>query len=210
MKSVYIIAPNKPLAEIPSAITLGEGEKSELVLIVLPGVSASVEMKVDLVGEGASFGLWTAYLCSGSDKVSVSTTVNHLVPGCESRQLVKGIIGGSAKADFYGRIVVAPDAQKTEAYQACHSLLLSENARVNAKPQLEIYADDVKCSHGATVGRLDEEQQFYMRSRGISLDKARLLQMMSFVSEVLAEIPDEKLRETVAEALEKSMASLPA
>lgn len=205
MKSVYIIEPNKRLAEIPSTITLSEAQKSELVLIVLPGVSTSVELKVDLVGQGASFGLSVAYLCSGSDNVSISTTVSHLVPGCESRQLVKGIIGGNAKADFFGRIVVAPDAQKTEAYQACHSLLLSENAKVNAKPQLEIYADDVKCSHGATVGRLDEDQQFYMRSRGISLDKARLLQMMSFVSEVLAEISDEQLCEEIQNIIETSI-----
>ena len=100
---------------------------------------------------------------------------------------------------------MAQDAQKTEAYQANHNLLLSETARVNTKPQLEIYADDVKCSHGATIGKLNEDEQFYMRSRGISLEEARFLQMISFVSPVFDIVPDGDERERLKSEVEAAI-----
>ena len=109
---------------------------------------------------------------------------------------------------FYGRIVVAHDAQKTEAYQADHNILLTDTAKVTTRPQLEIYADDVKCSHGATVGKLDEDAQFYMRSRGIPEAEARFLQMVSFLSPVLAMIPDETRRSELSEQLETAVRSV--
>ena len=98
---------------------------------------------------------------------------------------------GEAKCGFFGKIVIAPDAQRTEAFQENHNILLSDSARVNTKPRLEIYADDVKCSHGATVGKLNEDEQFYMRSRGIPEDEAKVLQMISFVAPVLEAVPEE-------------------
>ena len=107
--------------------------------------------------------------------------------------------------DFYGKIVVAQDAQKTEAYQENHNILLSDDARVNTKPQLEIYADDVKCSHGATVGRLNEEEQFYMRSRGIPEQEARALQMISFLAPVLESVMDSQQRETLLQLTEDAI-----
>lgn len=110
-------------------------------------------------------------------------------------------MGGRAHSDFFGKITVAQDAQKTEAYQSNHNLLLSEDARVNTRPQLEIYADDVKCSHGATVGRLNEEEQFYMRSRGITVQEARALQMISFLNPVLSAIGDEAVVEEIKAAI---------
>ena len=113
-----------------------------------------------------------------------------------------------ALVDFYGRIIVAQDAQKTEAYQANHDLLLSETARVNTKPQLEIYADDVKCSHGATIGKLNEDEQFYMRSRGISLAEARFLQMISFVSPVFELVPEETERERLKNEVEAALRTI--
>ena len=131
----------------------------------------------------------------------------HNVPHCNSRQLFKGIAGGESRVDFYGKIIVAKDAQRTEAYQENHNLLLSEKAKVDTKPQLEIYADDVKCSHGATIGRLNEEEQFYMRSRGITLEDAKVLQMISFIAPVLEQIPEEE-RETVAAHLEDAIRNI--
>ena len=107
--------------------------------------------------------------------------------------------------DFYGKIIVAKDAQRTEAYQENHNILLSDGAKVDTKPQLEIYADDVKCSHGATIGRLNEEEQFYMRSRGISLEDAKVLQMISFIAPVLENIEDETEREAVASKFEDAI-----
>jgi Fe-S cluster assembly protein SufD len=129
------------------------------------------------------------------------------VPHCNSRQLFKGVAGGSSRVDFYGKIIVAQDAQRTEAYQENHNILLSDDARVDTKPQLEIYADDVKCSHGATIGRLNEEEQFYMRSRGITLEDAKVLQMISFLAPVLEAVPESE-REDVALQLESAIRKL--
>ena len=98
---------------------------------------------------------------------------------------------GSARANFYGRIYVAQDAQKTKAYQENHNILASEKAKIGTKPQLEIYADDVECSHGATIGRLNEDEQFYMRSRGIPEAEARVLQMISFLAPVAGLLPED-------------------
>ena len=110
--------------------------------------------------------------------------------------------------DFYGKIIVAKDAQRTEAYQENHNILLTDGAKVDTKPQLEIYADDVKCSHGATIGRLNEEEQFYMRSRGITLEDAKVLQMISFIAPVLENIKDEAEREAVAQQFEDAVRNL--
>lgn len=104
-------------------------------------------------------------------------------------------------SEFYGLIYVKQDAQNTKAYQENHNILLSEHARVETKPQLEIYADDVECSHGATIGRLNEDEQFYMRSRGIPEDEARVLQMISFISPIVEHLEDAELREKVYESL---------
>jgi Fe-S cluster assembly protein SufD len=117
--------------------------------------------------------------------VNFRILMHHRAPGCVSHQLFNGIASGSSKVTFEGRIVVAPDAQKTEAYQENHNIVLSEQAHVDTTPQLEIYADDVKCSHGATIGRLDEDALFYMRTRGVPEKEARVLQMLSFLSPVI-------------------------
>ena len=118
-----------------------------------------------------------------------------------------GVAGGEAKAFFDGRIIVAQDAQKTEAYQTNRNILLTEGAKVETKPQLEIYADDVKCSHGATIGRLDEQEQFYMRSRGIPEDEAKFLQLISFLSPVLEDVPADR-KEEMAALIETSLRSV--
>ncbi|MBQ3245275.1 MAG: SufD family Fe-S cluster assembly protein [Bacteroidales bacterium] len=189
-------------------IDVQAGQRTDLVLLVYPGVSCEVKMDVRLLGEGAEANLYGVYVCGGSEKVRISVEMHHDVPHCNSRQLFKGIAGGTSKVDFYGKIIVAQDAQKTEAYQENHNLLLSDEAKVDTKPQLEIYADDVKCSHGATIGSLNEEEQFYMRSRGITLEDAKVLQMISFIAPVLENIQDESERELVSTRFEDAIRKL--
>jgi Fe-S cluster assembly protein SufD len=174
----------------------------------MPGVSVDLKFDVELVGEGAEANLYGAYICAGQEKVKIAVDMHHKVPHCNSRQLFKGIAGGNSRVDFYGKIIVAKDAQRTEAYQENHNLLLSDGAKVDTKPQLEIYADDVKCSHGATIGRLNEEEQFYMRSRGITLEDAKVLQMISFVAPVLENIKEDAEREEITAALESAIRNI--
>ena len=186
-----------PQGQLVRDIRIPAGQKTDLVLLVYPGVSCDIKLDVILAGEGAEATIYGAYICGDSERVKIAVDMHHEVPHCNSRQLFKGIAGGTSKVDFYGKIIVAKDAQRTEAYQENHNLLLSDGAKVDTKPQLEIYADDVKCSHGATIGRLNEEEQFYMRSRGISLEDAKVLQMISFIAPVLDNIEDAQEREEV-------------
>ena len=196
------------IAEVPRNIVVERCARVDIVVLILPGVSCDLHMNVELKGEGAEANVYGAYVCGADERVNVSVDMHHDVPHCNSRQLFKGIAGGSSKVDFYGKIIVAKDAQRTEAYQENHNILLSDAAKVDTKPQLEIYADDVKCSHGATIGRLNEEEQFYMRSRGISLEDAKVLQMISFVAPVLENIEDEAQREAIAADLETAIRNL--
>ena len=189
-------------------IEVQRGGKAELVLLVLPGVSCDIKLDVRLAGEGAEANVYGAYVCGSQERVKIAVDMHHDLPHCNSRQLFKGVAGGTSKVDFYGKIIVAKDAQRTEAYQENHNILLTDGAKVDTKPQLEIYADDVKCSHGATIGRLNEEEQFYMRSRGISLEDAKVLQMISFIAPVLENIKDEAEREAVAQQFEDAVRNL--
>jgi Fe-S cluster assembly protein SufD len=188
-------------------IEVQSGQRKDMVLLVYPGVSCDVKLDVRLAGEGAEANIYGAYVCGGEEKVKIAVDMHHDLPHCNSRQLFKGIAGGTSKVDFYGKIIVAQDAQRTEAYQENDNLLLTDGAKVDTKPQLEIYADDVKCSHGATIGRLNEEEQFYMRSRGITLEDARVLQMISFIAPVLENIPEDE-REAVAAKFEEAVRSI--
>jgi Fe-S cluster assembly protein SufD len=187
--------------QLNRSIEVQSGQSTDMVFLVYPGVSCDVSLDVSLKGEGAEANIYGAYICGGNEKVRFAVDIHHDVPHCNSRQLFKGIAGGSSRIDFYGKIIVAQDAQRTEAYQENHNILLSDDAKINTKPQLEIYADDVKCSHGATIGRLNEEEQFYMRSRGITLEDAKVLQMISFIAPVLEAIPDPAQRDEVAASL---------
>lgn len=196
-RQVYIVGTDA----VPRQIVLGQGETLDMVLLVLPGVSADVAIDVDLVGEGARAELYGLYLCTGEQQAGIATQVRHLSGSCTSRQLFKGLAGGHSKASFDGLVYVKQDAQKTEAYQENHNILLSDSARIETRPQLEIYADDVVCSHGATIGRMNEDELFYMRSRGIPVEEARILQMISFISPVVERIPDEELRRKIYDQL---------
>ena len=184
-------SPTTKVTEIPSNIEVGADATLDLTVIVLPGVSARIPLTIDLTGAHSEVRLSGIYLCSGHDEVTFDITMHHRTGDCRSQQTFNGLATGEAKCGFFGKIVIAPDAQRTEAFQENHNILLSDTARVNTKPRLEIYADDVKCSHGATVGKLNEDEQFYMRSRGIPEDEAKVLQMISFVAPVLETIPEE-------------------
>ena len=186
---------------LPPVVRLEAGEKLCAAFVVPRGVSGSFEVVYELAGEGAELDLTGVYACCGEQKVDFRITVRHLCAGCVSHQLFKGLAEDEARVKFEGLVYVAAGAEKTEALQENHSLLLSENAFVQSSPQLEIYADDVVCSHGATVGSLDENEQFYMRSRGISLEEARRLQILSFLSPVLEGLPEKKIITIFASAL---------
>ena len=193
--------------EVEYDIMLGEGASLKMVFLSLDGALLRNRVRVSMQGRHASCDLSGLYLPGGTQEMGYEILLTHEVPDCHSTQLFKSIVADQAVARFFGLIKVVPDAQKTEAYQANHNLLLSETARAYTKPQLEIYADDVKCSHGATVGRLNEDELFYMRSRGISLPEARLLQQMAFTGEVLEKISSQDLREQMQARVESRLRS---
>lgn len=197
-----------PISELPSWIRVGAGESIDIVAIVLPGASCEMPLTVDIDGEGAEVNLSGLYICGSEEKVTFDLNVHHNAGGTVSRQLFNGIAGGSSRAAFHGRIVVRQDSQKIKAFQENHNILLSEDARIETMPQLEIYADDVECSHGATTGFLNAEEQFYMRSRGIPEAEAKVMQAISFLSPVVARIDDEELRGAVAALVEDAVRSL--
>ena len=185
------IAPPKGQYQVQAGQTL------ELQFVVLPGESRDIDVSIDLVGPGAEAHLKGLYLCGSDEKVNFRVVMHHLAPGCKSTQLFNGIAGGEARVSFRGTIIVAPDAQETEAYQENHNIVLSPSAQVDTQPQLEIYADDVKCSHGATVGSLNPDELFYMRSRGIPESEARTLQILSFLSPVTPEGREAEIEQAI-------------
>ena len=134
------------------------------------------------------------YLAGGRQHVDHHTRIDHAKPRGTSREYYRGVLDGAARGVFNGRVVVHPDAQKTDSHQANHNLLLSRDAEVDTKPQLEIYADDVKCTHGATVGQLDENQLFYLRSRGIEERMARALLTYAFARDIIERVRIDSLR----------------
>ncbi len=154
-----------------------------------------------LDGEGSSCTLNGMYMVSGLQHVDHQTRIEHAQPNTTSREIYKGILDGHSHGVFNGKVYVRPEAQKTDGKQTNNNLLLSDHARVDTKPQLEIFADDVKCTHGATVGRLDEVALFYMKSRGLDAEQARTLLTYAFAAEVLEEIPIEPVRDALEAAV---------
>lgn len=151
------------------------------------------ETFVRLVAEQAAAEVDAAYIMNGWATIDTTTDIEHLSPCTYSQQLVKGVVGGDAKGVFQGKIHIAPQAIKTEGRQLHKALLLSDKAEIDAKPELEIFADDVKCSHGAATGELDEEQLFYMQSRGIGREEARRILIDAYLDDVISKIEDEKV-----------------
>lgn len=158
-------------------------------------------LNIRLTGEDSEANLYGLYTLSDNHHLDNRTLVEHAVPNCLSNELYKGILDEKATSVFNGKIMVRPDAQKTNAFQSNPNILLSDDATVNSKPQLEIFADDVKCTHGATVGHLDEEALFYLRSRGLGQRDARHLLIEAFAEEVLQKISVSALREHLSNQL---------
>lgn len=187
---------------------LESGARLDLCFVMLPDEDAAVDVIIDFTGEAAEVSLSGLYVCRKDINLSARLTVRHRVGNTVSRQMFKGIVADSASASFTGRIVVAPEAQKIKAFQENHNILLSERARVETHPQLEIYADDVECSHGATVGALSEEELFYMCSRGIAASDARVLQMISFLSPVIDRAGDGRVRAALKRRISSAVRKL--
>jgi Fe-S cluster assembly protein SufD len=156
-------------------------------------------------GEHCETNLNGLFLCDDNQHVANYVLVDHASPHGVSNQLFKGILDGNATGAFNGKIMVRKDAQKIQAYQKNNNLLLSSAARMNTKPHLEIYADDVKCSHGATVGQLDSEAMFYLRSRGIGEKEARHLLMYAFANEIVSRISIPVLKERIIDLVDKRL-----
>lgn len=150
-----------------------------------------------LDGEGCESHMYGLYLLHGETLADNHTVVDHKKPNSFSNELYKGVLEGNSKGVFNGKIFVRPNAQKTNAFQSNRNILLSDKATINTKPQLEIWADDVKCSHGCTTGQLDEEALFYLQSRGIDKNTSRAMMLYAFASEVLETIPNENLKKFI-------------
>lgn len=160
----------------------------------LDGKFVRNNLQLQLDGEGCESHMYGLYLLHGETIADNHTVVDHRKPNSFSNELYKGVLEGNTKGIFNGKIFVRPQAQKTNAFQSNRNILLSDKATINTKPQLEIWADDVKCSHGCTTGQLDEEALFYLRSRGIEKNTARAMMLYAFAAEVLENIPNEKLK----------------
>lgn len=178
-------------------VSQGRGSKLTSHSLALGGGLVRNDLHVVFDGEAAECTLNGVYATSGSRHVDNHTVVDHAHPRCASRESYKGILDGASRGVFNGKIIVREDAQKSDAQQENKNLLLSDDATVNTKPQLAILADDVKCTHGATIGRLDPEALFYLRSRGIPDGTARSLLTAAFASDIVSRIKVEPLRKKV-------------
>ena len=180
-------------------VVLAGEARYESHLLALGARLARHEIHVRFDGEGANCQLRGGYMARGGQHVDNTTVIDHAVPHCESREVYKGVLDDTARGVFQGKIIVRQDAQKTDGHQLNRTLLLSRKAEIDTKPELEIYADDVKCSHGATAGEPEADQLFYLRSRGLDHRTALALIVEGFMGEQLEEIGHEPARAVMAE-----------
>jgi Fe-S cluster assembly protein SufD len=173
------------------AITLGDGASFDLRVLNAGSGYGRVAVRIEL-GRGASFTLGAAQLAGGSQTVEIITEVLHAQPDAVSRQIVRSVAGGQATANYLGKVRVAKGADGTDGSQSVRAMLLDRTATANAKPELEIFADDVKCAHGCAVGELDANGLFYMAQRGLPPAEAKKLMLQAFVAEAFAGAADEE------------------
>jgi len=173
--------------------------------ITLHGGIVRNNLHVKLDGEGAETNALGLFLLDKQQHLDSFTLIEHASPNCVSNQHYKGVLDDTSTGAFNGKIHVYPDAQKTQAFQANKNILLTDTARMNSKPQLEIYADDVKCSHGATVGQLDEDALFYLQSRGIPRNESRLMLMYAFADDVISRIRQPALLDRISGLVSKRL-----
>ena len=189
-------------------LTLTQEASSSARLTLVGTRGAKLTCTTELTGADACCEQRALLLAGDDERCELQLRTNHRGAGCTSRAQVRGVAGGTATALFRGLVYVAPDAQRTDAVQQSRNVLLSETARIDALPQLEIYADDVQCSHGATVGLLDRDAIFYLRQRGLSESQARQLQLTGFVNELLHDGVPTPLGEALAELVETRLKAL--
>jgi Fe-S cluster assembly protein SufD len=184
-------------------VTLGAGARIDFHVLNAGADYGRIAIDVTL-HNGAHFEFGAVQIGGGSANLEIVTTVRHIEPNATSHQTVRSVLGGSATGSYLGKVAVARDAQKTDSVQSVKAMLLDRTATANAKPELEIYADDVKCAHGATVGELDKDALFYLAARGLPPTEAQTLLLQAFVSEVFegAEAQDE-LEAAALDALER-------
>lgn len=182
-------------------VRLARDARYRNVSVALGAAISRVDIQAVLADEGAECTLDGLYVADGRRLVDTHTFVDHARPNGASHELYKGVLNGQARGVFNGKILVRQDAQKTDAKQTNQALLLSDEAQVHTKPQLEIFADDVKCTHGATVGQLDRDALFYLRQRGISASDARNLLIHAFAGDIVDRIELEPLRDEIAQKL---------
>lgn len=176
-----------------------------ITTVTLGGAIVRNNLYIRLGGQNSTAHLYGLYILNGHQLVDNHSLVDHAVPNCYSNELYKGVLDEKGQGVFNGKIFVRTDAQKTNAYQSNKNILLSDDALMNTKPQLEIYADDVKCSHGATTGQLDEEALFYLRSRGIGEEHARAFLNIAFAADVINNISYEPLRHNLMPLIEQKL-----
>lgn len=194
MDKVYVIGRDP----VPSLLRLDFPQELRLTFVALPGACGKVSVEVDIDSAGCSLDMAGLYLCSSDEQLGFDVLVRHNCGGSVSRQNFRGLVGGTARAAFNGLIYVAPGAQKTRASQESHAILLGDKATVKAQPQLEIFADDVECTHGCTSGFLSDDELFYMRSRGIPEQEARRLQKIAFIAPVVSRLPEDLAEQVYA------------
>ena len=188
-----------------SNLRLGRDSTTRSTSVTLGGRLVRNDIGALLRGEGAECTLNGLYLANSDQLVDSHTIIDHAVPHCNSHELYKGVLNGHGRSVFNGKIIVRIDAQKTDAKQTNQALLLSEDAQINTKPELEIFADDVKCTHGATVGQLDDDALFYLRARGLDEAQARRVLIHAFANDVLSRISLDSLRAYLETALLKQL-----
>ena len=176
--------------------------------LMLRGKRLRHEANLVIAGEGAQCRFDGAYLVTGTDEANIVTDIDHRVPGGHSSELIKGVAADRAHGAFQGRIIVREHAQKTDAHQLSRNLIIGEHAVIDTKPELEIYADDVKCSHGASVGDLDEAALFYLRARGISPEEARRMLIDGFLREAVETVEDLAIRTHLLRHLARRLVDL--
>lgn len=189
-------------------VNMARDSYQHLTTLTLGGAIVRNNLNIRLDAEQVNAYLNGLYVLNQKQVIDNHTLVDHAMPNCYSNELYKGIIGDQAQGVFNGKIWVREDAQKTNAYQSNKNLLLSNQASMNTKPQLEIYADDVKCSHGATTGQLDDEALFYLRARGIGETVARSLLNHAFAADVIEQVENETLRESLMQLLDVKLSAL--
>lgn len=182
-------------------VTLGRGSRYDSTNINLGGAIARHDVHVKFTAEGAECFVDGLYMLGGTQHADTHSTIDHTVPNCISHQTYKGILDGKSRGVFNGKVFVRENANGTDAQQSNKNLLLSNDARVDTKPQLEIFNDDVKCAHGATVGQLEDEELFYLLSRGISRDLARNLLTYGFAEEIINKIGIETIKKDLDRAV---------